>query len=223
MSGRIGDDSHKEVDEIAKNLAKIQSQYRFYTRGARIFVIGVAVAVGIALFLPETENVVNQDTTTETELDPVEMEWKTEYSSEQFSEIVIEQPKKNTSKPSIRREVVLLYSRPSAASDVVTGLRNISFLRIRERRGEWASVTTPDGIPVWVKAGYIERYGNGYAKIIADQVNARSLPSADNGDVMGVLDSLDIVRLIKIERDWYRVWSPRNFVAWVKISDLETE
>jgi hypothetical protein len=148
-------------------------------------------------------------------------------------------PKKKSA--SVRKKVVLdppvsatikisnvnVRGRPSFAGetlghvqkgDTVTVLEQITLSRTtKDEPADWAQITLPTGIPVWVDGVYIDSEAN---TVKARRVHLRGGPG-ENFSVLGQLEKGATVKVIKKERGWDAIEAPTNAYAFVAAQFLE--
>jgi hypothetical protein len=102
--------------------------------------------------------------------------------------------------------------------DTVTVLEQITLSRTtKDEPAEWAQITLPPGIPVWVAGEYIDSEAK---TVKARRVNLRGGPG-ENFSVLGRLEKGAAVKEIKTERGWVAIEPPTNAYAFVAAEFLE--
>lgn len=112
------------------------------------------------------------------------------------------------------------YSEPGADAALLGGLSGRMPVKVLEIRNDWARVTIPSGINVWVFASYIAQDRNGQARVQGRGVRARWLPSTDSR-IVGVLAPSEGVRVLATQNQWKQISLPPSIAAWVPVSQLE--
>jgi hypothetical protein len=114
----------------------------------------------------------------------------------------------------------VVYSKPEAAAALLGELSGRLPIKVLEIRKDWARVTIPNGINVWVFSSYITQDLNGQAQIQGRNVRARWMPSTDSR-IVGILAPGEPVRVLAVENQWKQISLPRSIAAWVPVSQLE--
>ena len=112
------------------------------------------------------------------------------------------------------------YNEPRADASLLGGLSGRMPVKVLEIRDEWARVTIPNGINVWVFASYIAEDRNGQARVQGRDVRARWLPSTDSR-IVGVLAPGESIRVLAAQNQWKQISLPPSIAAWVPVSQLE--
>jgi uncharacterized protein YgiM (DUF1202 family) len=104
--------------------------------------------------------------------------------------------------------------------DTVTVLEQITLSRTtKDEPAEWAQITMPAGIPVWVDGTYIDSEAK---TIKARRVNLRGGPG-ENYSVVGRLEKGAAIKEIKTEKGWVAIEAPTNAYAFVAAEFLEMQ
>ena len=114
------------------------------------------------------------------------------------------------------------YSEPRASATVLGGLSGQMPVKVLEIRNDWALVTIPSGINVWVFASYITQDRNGQARVQGRGVRARWLPSTDSR-IVGLLAPGEGVRVLATQNQWKQISLTPSIAAWVPVSQLEIQ
>ena len=112
------------------------------------------------------------------------------------------------------------YSEPRAAAALLGELPGRMPVKVLEMRNDWARITIPNGINVWVFASYITQGQNGQTRVQGRGVRARWLPSTDS-HIVGVLAPGEEVRVLATQNQWKQIRMPPSIAAWVPVSQLE--
>jgi len=112
------------------------------------------------------------------------------------------------------------YSDPGADAALLGMLSGRMPVKVLAIQNDWARVTIPNGINVWVFASYIAQDRNGYSRIQGRGVRARWRPSTDSR-VVGVLAPGEEVRVLATQNQWKQIGLPPSIAAWVPVSQLE--
>ena len=112
------------------------------------------------------------------------------------------------------------YSEPRADAALLGGLSGRMPVKALEIRHDWARVTIPSGINVWVFASYIAQDRKGQARVQGRGVRARWLPSTDSR-IVGVLVPGEGVRVLATQNQWKQISLPPSIATWVPVSQIE--
>ena len=112
------------------------------------------------------------------------------------------------------------YTEPGTDAALLGGLSGRMPVKVLKIRNEWARVTIPSGINVWVFASYIAQDRNGQPRVQGSGVRARWLPSTDSR-IVGVLAHGERVRVLATQNQWKQISLPPSIAAWVPVSQLE--
>ncbi|NCA81866.1 MAG: SH3 domain-containing protein, partial [Opitutae bacterium] len=107
-----------------------------------------------------------------------------------------------------------VYTQPSAAAQRIGQASSGEILFVARFDGEWAAISPPDRLSVWLNKDFIE--GN---RVIAKSIQVRSGPGVQF-DVVGVLERGAPVMPRGEEGDWTQIAPPSSVTLWVKKSDL---
>ena len=115
-----------------------------------------------------------------------------------------------------------LYSQPANDSIIFSSLPNGTPIEIIERQGEWARVTLPGGLKLWIFAKFLTIEGN-QGVVNATAVRARPQPSTNNTNSppIGAYKRGDKVQILEQSGQWIRVRAPMHIGAWVRDRDIE--
>lgn len=116
---------------------------------------------------------------------------------------------------------IFIYAKPATNSNVLTGVDSPSFLSIKQRLDGWALVTSDFGFPIWIPRSHIEPYGRSLAKITRERNFAYARPDDSSDRLDGKLSVGEMFPVIRKEQKWMRVWSPKSFMAWARLEELE--
>ena len=208
MAQSVNQDPNQNNRAIEEKLVKLQGQHVFYTGILLLLTIAIIIVITLILLI------LDRDTRSNVPDQRDNVDALVQLNKEELSEPKIAKP---LSKPAR----VFLYAQPNSKSDILTGVKSASMLLVRQQGEVWTEVATFDGIPVWVQEKDIRSYVRDYSKLTTQTANAYSKPSIEAGEILGTLDTDDILQIIVIQKGWYRVWSPRTFSAWVKTSELK--
>jgi lipopolysaccharide export system protein LptA len=112
------------------------------------------------------------------------------------------------------------YSNPGVDAAFLGGLSGRMPVKVLEIRNDWARITIPSGINVWVFASYIAQDRNGRTQVQGRNVRARWLPSTDSR-IVGVLAPGEGVRVLATQNRWKQISLPPSIAAWVPVSQLK--
>jgi lipopolysaccharide export system protein LptA len=112
------------------------------------------------------------------------------------------------------------YSMPNANAALLGGLSGGTPVKVLEIRNDWAHVTIPDGVNVWVFSSYVVENGNNAGEIEGRGVRARWLPSTESS-VVGIFEPGVRVRILKTRGNWKQVSVPSSFPTWVPVMQLD--
>ncbi len=114
-----------------------------------------------------------------------------------------------------------IYTKAAGLGRIFTTFKDRGELIVISSEGEWAQVISTRGFPVWVRGDLVESFSKGYVTIVVKAANARTSPGTSNSALLGQLPQGEILKVNKKQGQWFRVWSPIKFKAWVKLSDFE--
>ena len=107
-----------------------------------------------------------------------------------------------------------IRAQPSADAPEVGRATSGEILFVARVEGDWAAVSPPDRISLWLNKDFIE--GN---RVIAKSIQLRAGPGVQH-PVVGVLERGAPVLPRGEEGDWCRIAAPSAATLWVKQSDL---
>ena len=109
---------------------------------------------------------------------------------------------------------------PGADNVALFRIARGTLLDLIETRDEWARVSIPGGLPVWVSGTYVRREGE-RAIITGNRVRARAAPGAHSDNpVLGLLSQGDDLQFIQERDGWVRVLGPETVTAWIAMEDI---
>ena len=112
------------------------------------------------------------------------------------------------------------YNEPGADATLLGGLSGRMPVKVLKILNDWARVTIPSGINVWVFSSYIAQDLNGQTRVQGRGVRARWLPSTDSR-IVGVLAPGEEVHILATQNQWKQISLPPSIAAWVPVSQLE--
>ena len=107
-----------------------------------------------------------------------------------------------------------VYTQPSAGAQQMGKASSGEILFVSRVEGEWAAISPPDRLSVWLNKDFIE--GN---RVIAKSIQVRSGPGV-HYDVVGTLERGAPVMPRGEEGDWSQIAPPSSAVLWVQRSAL---
>ena len=107
-----------------------------------------------------------------------------------------------------------IRTQPAADAPAVGRATAGEVLFVERVEGDWAAVSPPDRIDLWLNKDFIE--GN---RVVAKSIQLRSGPGVQH-PVVGVLERGAPVMPRGEDGDWCRVAAPSSAILWVKKSDL---
>ncbi len=117
-----------------------------------------------------------------------------------------------------------LYTGPSTYNQKITYLPENAPIEIIRQQGNWAYVTLPDGLLVWIYDKYIDIDIDGdFGTVNAALVRARSNSSISSvkSPPVGKFLKGDRLRIVEILPKWVRVRAPKHLGGWVQKNQLE--
>jgi len=119
------------------------------------------------------------------------------------------------------QRLIKVFPNPEIDGDLIPTADITDGIKISKRSGEWTSINSTKGFPVWVHGDFV-KVKNKRGTITGSNVNARSKPNVANGAIVGRLNKGETLQIISDNGTWYRLNSPARFVAWVKTQDLDS-
>lgn len=116
---------------------------------------------------------------------------------------------------------ISVFTNPKVRSRLITVAELQDDIRVESRSGEWASVRSNKGLPVWVHGDFV-KLQNGVGQITGSNVNARSEPKISEGSIVGRLNKGETLAVLQSNQIWHRLVAPTRFTAWVKTQDLDS-
>ena len=113
-----------------------------------------------------------------------------------------------------------VYKSPNPEASLLGNLSGRTPVKVLELRDNWARVTIPSGINVWVSASYVQKDSNNETIVKGRGVRARWLPST-NSQIVGVFKSQEKVRVLMTKENWKQVVLPPSIPAWIPINQVE--
>ncbi len=107
-----------------------------------------------------------------------------------------------------------IRTQPAADAPAVGRATAGEVLFVERVEGDWAAVSPPDRIDLWLNKDFIE--GN---RVVAKSIQLRSGPGVQH-PVVGVLERGAPVMPRGEDGDWCRVAAPSSAILWVRKSDL---
>lgn len=107
-----------------------------------------------------------------------------------------------------------VYARPDASARNIGAVSSGTILFVARTEGEWAAVSPPENIDLWLNKDFIE--GN---RVVARSIQVRSGPGIQY-DVVGTLERGAPVMPRGEEGDWCKIAPPSSATLWVKQSAL---
>lgn len=107
-----------------------------------------------------------------------------------------------------------LRAQPSDEASPLGRASSGDILFVTRTQGDWAAVSPPDHIGLWLNTDFIE--GN---RVLARSIQIRSGPGIQH-DVVGTLERGALVMPRKTEGDWTQIAPPSSTTLWVKKNDL---
>ncbi len=107
-----------------------------------------------------------------------------------------------------------VYARPDGAAASVGTVASGQILFVARTEGEWAAISPPESIDLWLNKDFIE--GN---RVIAKSIQVRAGPGIQY-DVVGTLERGAPVMPRGEEGDWCKIAPPSSATLWVKLSAL---
>jgi hypothetical protein len=107
-----------------------------------------------------------------------------------------------------------VYTRPSADAPQAGKASSGEILFVSNVDGDWAAISPPDRLDVWLNKDFIE--GN---RVIAKSIQIRSGPGVQY-DIVGTLERGAPVMPRGEDGDWCKIAPPSSVTLWVKKSDL---
>ena len=107
-----------------------------------------------------------------------------------------------------------IYAQASASGQKVGNATSGEILFVARVEGEWAAISPPDRLDLWLNKDFIE--GN---RVIAKSIQIRSGPGVEYG-VVGTLERGAPVMPRGESGDWCKIAPPSSTTLWVKKSDL---
>ena len=105
-------------------------------------------------------------------------------------------------------------TQPSAGAPQAGQVSSGEILFVSRIEGDWAAVSPPDRLDVWLNKDFVE--GN---RVVAKSIQVRSGPGIQY-DVVGTLERGAPVMPRGEEGEWCRIAPPSSTTFWVKVGDL---
>ncbi len=117
-------------------------------------------------------------------------------------------------------ETIPLLTAPNKGV-IFSSLSGDTPVEIIKRTNDWAKITLPDGLKLWIYKKYIRINGN-MGIVSGTNVRARPHPSTkpDTSPPVGKFRKGDNLKVIDHQGNWVRVRAPMHLGAWVSISNL---
>ena len=121
----------------------------------------------------------------------------------------------------VRRTGVQLVSSPGSHSIALFNIAQGTLVDIITRQAQWARVSIPGGLPVWVPAAQVE-VNSGTVTVTDARVRVRAVPG-DREDipVLGLIGQGMKLQLLDNPGQWIRVLAPEWITAWISLEDIE--
>lgn len=114
-----------------------------------------------------------------------------------------------------------LYSERSSGGIHLGDISHSSEVCSVNRDKEWSKITLSNGVPMWIAAEYAERIDDTLIRVKASRVGLRIKPDRAKQHIVTIVDTGDVLEVIKVGGWWYQVNSPVGYKAWVKTAQLE--
>ncbi|MEM7196504.1 MAG: SPOR domain-containing protein [Pseudomonadota bacterium] len=114
-----------------------------------------------------------------------------------------------------------LFSSPASQSRQLFRISTGTLVDIVTTQGEWARVSVPGGLPVWIQAIDADP-AEGIIAVTGSRVKVRAQPSVQSTvPVLGLVGTGMRLQLLEKREDWYRVLAPEWITAWIPQENIE--
>jgi len=114
----------------------------------------------------------------------------------------------------INADDINIRSDSSVSSEVVCKINKGQHVRVLAELYEWYKISIPDFVPLFIHKNMASPMGDKSARVTADNVNIRLRPDTKSA-ILGKVNKNDLVHLLSIEGEWYKIKPVNSSFAWI--------